>query len=58
MAPGDSYQGVLFFDVSDGRGWLARKLDAYPSPVSRVHVALTNIETRQRLRFGPFGFYR
>ncbi len=58
VPPGRSLQGILFFDVSDGRGWLERLLDAYPAPVSRVHVALTNIETQQRLRFGPFGFYR
>ena len=59
VAPGDTYQGVLFFQgerqqrKSGSRFF--RVVSAYFQPELRLRVLSTNLETNERLGFGPFG---
>ncbi|HJV94434.1 MAG TPA: hypothetical protein VJ608_00295 [Albitalea sp.] len=57
LAPNESYQGVLFFPVPQP----AAKPDRFFTELSlflegtwRMHVAMTDLDTRERLQFGPF----
>ncbi len=59
IAPGDTYQGVLFFqgerqNKKAGSRYF-RVVSAYFQPELRLRVLSTNLETRERLGFGPFG---
>lgn len=59
VAPGESYQGVLFFDVAPERpesrlDRFFRVARLFPEPALRMHVRVTELEGGERLRFGPF----
>jgi hypothetical protein len=58
VAPGDSYQGVLFFQAERPQrksgSRFFRVVSAYLQPELRLRVLSTNLETRERLGFGPF----
>lgn len=56
LAPGESYQGLLFFPTPP-----AAKKDRFFAELSlflerglTMHVAMTDLDTRERLQFGPF----
>jgi hypothetical protein len=61
VAPGQSYQGVVFFDAvqqeEGGAGRFFRMLRAYPRALFQVHVGVTELDSRRRTRFGPFPVY-
>lgn len=59
VPPGESYQGVLFFDVAeeepeDRFDRFFRVSSLFLDPGLRLHVRLTELESGERLRFGPF----
>lgn len=59
VAPGESYQGVLFFDAAPERpesrfDRFFRVARLFPEPALRLHVRVTELESGERLRFGPF----
>jgi hypothetical protein len=61
LAPGESYQGLVFLDATasqDVAYRFLRVLGAHPRPRMRLELALTDLETSGRLRFGPFPIYR
>ncbi len=59
VAPGETYQGVLFFQgerqSKRSSSRFFRVVSAYFQPELRLRVLSTNLETRERLGFGPFG---
>ncbi len=60
LAPGQSYQGVVFFDAVEEKPRGSRffkLLRAYPRAVLQLHVAVTELDTKHRTRFGPFPVY-
>jgi hypothetical protein len=59
LAPGDSYQGVLFFRGVSGEGdhferALFRAMSLYHQGSTRLEVAATVLDGHERIRFGPF----
>lgn len=59
LAPGESYQGVLFFDAPreepESRfDRFFRVARLFPEPALRLHARVTDLESGARLRFGPF----
>ncbi len=61
VAPGQSYQGVVFFDAvheeESRAGRFFRMLRAYPRALFQIHVGVTELGSRQRTHFGPFPLY-
>ena len=61
VAPGQSYQGVVFFDAvrgeESGAGRFFRMLRAYPRALFQIHVGVTELDSRRRTHFGPFPVY-
>ena len=58
LAPGETYQGVFFFDRPERRERgtrFFRLVSLYREPSLRLRVVATNLETRERIGFGPFG---
>ena len=61
LAPGQNYQGVLFFDTSEHETKSAKRFRVfgmYAEPVARLRVAITQLDSDRRIKFGPFGIYR
>jgi hypothetical protein len=57
VAPGESYHGILFFDAPPRAGYgrsRFRLLDLYLPRALELRLAVTDLETGDRLRFGPF----
>lgn len=56
LAPNGSYQGVLFFPrpPPSERDRFFTVLSLYRDGGLRMHVGATDVDTRERLRFGPF----
>ena len=58
VAPGETYQGVMFFDAplpSPYRSRYFRLVALFPDSRLKLHLAVTDLESGDRLRFGPFG---
>jgi hypothetical protein len=56
LRPNDTYQGVMFFAIprsSEMRSRYFRALRAFPEEGARILVAVTDLDTGERLRFGP-----
>jgi hypothetical protein len=59
LAPGDSYRGVMFFaapanPAKSDRDRFFTSLSVYLEGGPRLRVGLTNVDTGERLIFGPF----
>lgn len=56
LAPNESYQGLLFFPQPQPkeRNRLFTVLSLFREGGLRMHVGLTNLDTGERLQFGPF----
>jgi len=57
LAPGETYRGTVFFSAPPAKGAADRFLALLsPNPESgrKVRVGLTNLDTNERLLFGPF----
>ncbi len=63
LAPDETYRGVVFFDVgvrrtSDPfRTRFFRMTSLFSEPPLRLDVVLTELESGERTRFGPFGVH-
>lgn len=58
VSAGQSYQGVLFFPTvpKQRRGSrYFRVVSLFPQPTLSLRIAATEMETRERIHFGPFG---
>jgi hypothetical protein len=61
LAPDESYRGVVFFDVGPPRDSdpfrtrFFRMTSLFSEPPLRLNVVLTELESGERTRFGPFG---
>ncbi len=61
LAPGESHHGVLFFDVVEERSPVTRffrLLSLYPQAGWQIRAAVTDVDSRRRIPFGPFAVYR
>ncbi len=61
LEPGQSYHGIIFFDVAEDTGPVSRffrVVSLYPGPSFYVKAAVTELESKQRIPFGPFSVYR
>jgi hypothetical protein len=59
LAPGQTYQGIMFFPApprKEGRGTrsLFSMLSLFREGGPAVRVGVTNLDTRERLHYGPF----
>ena len=59
LAPGDSYHGVLFFRGVSGEGdrferTMFRATSLYQQGTARLEIAVTVLDSGERIRFGPF----
>ena len=56
LFPHDNYQGVLFFPVPPKRkkNPFFRSTSLFPEGGLKLHVMVTNLDTAERKRFGPF----
>lgn len=60
LAPGEHYQGVLFFEGVEPPNRFSRYfrlLRPFAQPTMKLHLRLTDLETADRVRFGPFGLH-
>jgi hypothetical protein len=60
LAPGETYQGFLFFEAVPPRPRSSRSFRVvrlFPEPALRVPLAVTALEANERIHFGPFGLY-
>lgn len=60
LAPGEHYQGVLFFEGVEPPNRFSRYfrlLRPFAHPTMKLHVRLTDLESDDRVRFGPFGLH-
>jgi hypothetical protein len=58
LAPGETYQGVLFFQVlprQRAESRFFRAVSLYLEPRLRLRLMATDLDTSQRIGFGPFG---
>lgn len=61
LAPGETLQALVFVDASPEQDvpWrFLRLLGSYPAPRMRLQLAVTDLESGERLRFGPFSLHR
>ncbi|MDJ0847286.1 MAG: hypothetical protein QNK04_02790 [Myxococcota bacterium] len=61
LEPGQSYHGIIFFDVAEDTGPVSRffkVLSLYPGPSFYVKAAVTDLESKKRIPFGPFSVFR
>jgi hypothetical protein len=58
VSAGQSYQGVLFFPTipkERRRSRYFRVVSLFPQPTMWLRIAATEMETQERIHFGPFG---
>jgi len=62
VGPGQSYHGVMFFDTSeDDPGAISRFFRVtrlYPEPSFYLTAAVTDLDRKRRVGFGPFGIFQ
>ena len=62
LASGQSYHGVMFFDTGEEKRPLIsrffRVAQLYPEPSFYLTAAVTELNQKQRIGFGPFGVFR